>query len=252
MNLTLYGVDLWAGALIFARVGALVMLLPGFGEPAVPPRFRLGFAILLTACLAPVLAPTMPQAPDEPWAMTGVLVGELLVGLMLGVALRLLMSGLATAGQIMGMETGLSFAQTADPTQTQQGQVFAVFLGLLGVVLIFVTDLHHVFLEGVRGSYAVFTPGETLEAGDAAQLAIDATSQSFRVGLQIAAPVIVGGLIFRVGLGVLARLIPTIQVFFVALPLQVLGGFLLIALGLSAGMLVWLDSMRNFATSLGR
>ena len=248
MDLTLYGVDLWAGALIFARIGALIMLLPGFGEPSVPPQVRLGLAILVTACIAPSLAPTMPAAPGEPWAMAAVLVQEVLIGVLLGGALRLVMSALASAGQIMGLETGLAFAQTTDPTQTQQGQVFAVFLGLLGVALVFATDLHHVFLRGLAGSYAAFAPGAQPAAGDTAALAIEATSQGFRVALQMAAPVVVGGLIFRAGLGVLSRLIPTIQVFFVALPLQLMGGFMLIALGLSAGMLVWLDSVERFAS----
>lgn len=252
MDLTLYGVDLWAGMLLFARIGAMVMLLPGVGEQAIPARVRLTFALLLTACMAPGLAPVIPAAPLEPWAMSGMLIAEIVVGVMLGGVARLLMTGLATAGQIMGLETGLAFAQTADPTQTQSGQIFAVFLGLLGVVLVFATDLHHLFLAGIYGSYGVFTPGALPEAGDAAQLAIDAVSKSFMIGLQIAAPVVVGGLIFRVGLGVLARLIPTIQVFFVALPLQLLGGFCLIALGLSAGMLVWLDSLREYANLLGR
>lgn len=251
MGLTLYGVDLWAGALLFARVGALIMLLPGVGEPAVPARIRLGFAVLMTAILAPGLADAIPGPPADVWAMSGMLITEIVIGLILGGAARLLMTALATAGQIMGLETGLAFAQTADPTQTQSGQIFAVYLGLFGVALIFATELHHVFLAGVMGSYAVFTPGVAPDAGDAAQLAIRSVSTSFLVGLQIAAPVIVGGLIFRVGLGALARLIPTIQVFFVALPLQLLGGFCLIALGVSAGMLVWLNSLREFASPLG-
>ncbi|MBI1188636.1 MAG: flagellar type III secretion system protein FliR [Alphaproteobacteria bacterium] len=251
MGLTLYGVDLWAGALLFARVGALIMLLPGVGEQAVPARVRLAFAVLLTAILAPSLANTIPDPPADVWAMGGMLITEIVIGLILGGAARLLMTALATAGQIMGLETGLAFAQTADPTQTQSGQIFAVFLGLFGVALIFATELHHVFLAGIVGSYGVFSPGVAPDAGDAAQLAIRSVSTSFLVGLQIAAPVIVGGLIFRVGLGALARLIPTIQVFFVALPLQLLGGFCLIALGVSAGMLVWLQSLREFASPLG-
>jgi len=250
MELTLYGVDLWAGALLFARIGALIMLLPGLGEQAVPARARLGFAVLLTAIIAPTLAEAIPEPPDNVWAMAMMLTSEILIGLILGGAARLLMTGLATAGQVMGLETGLAFAQTADPSQTQAGQIFAVFLGLMGAALIFATNLHHLFLAGIYGSYSIFTPGQAPDAGDAAQLAIQSVATSFMVGLQIAAPVVVGGLIFRVGLGVLARLIPTIQVFFVALPLQLLGGFCVIALGLSAGMLVWLQSLRNYANSL--
>jgi flagellar biosynthetic protein FliR len=251
MELTLYGVSLWAGALLFVRIGTLVMLLPGLGEASVPPRARLGLAIMLTALLAPLLQGAVPPPPDDPFAMTGIVVSELFVGLMFGACARLLMTGLATAGQIMGLETGLSFAQTADPTMSQTGQLFAVFLGVFGIALVFATDLHHAFLRGIVGTYSILAPGAAASPGDAAQLAVDVTAQSFRVGLQVAAPVIVGGLIFRVGLGVLARLIPTIQVFFVALPLQILGGFFLIALGLSAGMIVWLDSLQQYASRLG-
>jgi flagellar biosynthetic protein FliR len=106
-------------------------------------------------------------------------------------------------------------------------------------------------LAGIAGSYDVIAPGAPVPIGDAAQLAVEAVSVSFRVGFQIAMPVVAAGLIFRVGLGVLSRLIPQIQVFFVALPLQLLGGFVIIALGLSAGMLVWLDSLQRYATWLG-
>lgn len=126
----------------------------------------------------------------------------------------------------------------------------AVFLGVMGVSLIFATGLDHMFLSGIAGSYDVIAFGAPAPVGDAAELALAATASAFRVGLQIALPVVVAGLIFRVGLGVLSRLIPQIQVFFVVLPLQVMGGFVVLALGLSTGMLLWLDSLQRYATWL--
>ena len=245
--MTLWGVELWAAALIFARVGAMVMLLPGLGEPAVPARIRLAFALAMAIALSPALAPAMTAAPQNVWAIAGMIAGEVVTGVLLGGAARLLVTALATAGQVMGLEIGLAFAQTADPTMTQSGQLLAVFLGLLGLALIFTTGLHHMFLEGIVGSYALVAPGAPPPVGDATQLAVEAVSISFRVGFQIATPLIAAGLIFRLGLGVLSRLIPQIQVFFVVLPLQLLGGFVVIALGLSAGMLVWLDSLERYA-----
>lgn len=250
-NITLYGFNIWASMLLFARVGAMVMVLPGIGEASVPPRIRLGFALLLAAVLAPGLASRMPHVPASAWGASGMVMSETIIGVALGGAARLLVTGLATAGQIMGMETGLSFAQTADPTQTQQGQVFSVFLGVMGVALIFATNLDHMFLAGVAGSYDLIRPGAPVPFGDTAHLAMEATSTAFRVGFQIATPVVAAGLIFRLGLGVLSRLIPQIQVFFVVLPLQLLGGFVVIALGLSAGMLVWLDSLQRYSTWMG-
>jgi flagellar biosynthetic protein FliR len=250
MELDLYGVNVWEATLVFARVGAMVMLLPGFGEPAIPARIRLGFALVLAMALAPALANSIPDPATTAWGMSGQIITETIIGVMLGGAARLLVSSLATAGQIIGLEMGLSFAQTADPTMTGSGQLVAVFLGLMGIALIFATGLHHMFLLGVAGSYEVIAPGAAVPVGDAAELALETTSKSFLVGFQIATPLIVAGLIFRLGLGVLSRLIPQIQVFFVALPLQMLGGFIILALGLSTGMLVWLASLESYANWL--
>lgn len=240
--MTLWGYDLWSVTLAFARIGSLVMLMPGLGEAAVPARARLGFALLLSIMLAPQVAP----APDDVWGASGIMIGEIAVGLVLGGVARMLMTGLATAGQIFGMETGLSFAQTADPTQAGSGQVISVFLGLMGIALVFATNLHHVFIRGIADSYQVFGVGKPFPVGDAADFAVDAFSDAFRIGLQIAAPVVVAGLVFRLGLGVLSRLAPSIQVFFVAMPLNIMGGFIILTLGLSSGMLVWLDRLQAF------
>jgi flagellar biosynthesis protein FliR len=250
-DFSLYGISIWGVALVFARVGAMIMLLPAFGEATIPARIRLSFALMLAMAVAPNLAQGLPHAADTALGMVAQIGQETVIGLMLGAAARMLMSALATAGQSMGLETGLSFAQIADPSAGgQSGQLFAVFLNLLGVTLIFATGLDRMFLAGVAGSYDVIHLGAQAPVGDAAQLALNAASSSFRVGFQIAAPVIAAGLIFRVGLGVLARLIPSIQVFFVALPLQLMGGFAVIALGLSSGMLIWLDSLQQYANWL--
>ena len=244
--MTLWGYDLWSVTLAFARIGTLVMLMPGIGEAAVPGRARLGFAVLLSIMLAPQVA----SAPGDVWGASGIVISEVAVGFVLGGVARILMTGLATAGQIFGLETGLSFAQTADPLQGQQaGQIVSVFLGLLGATLVFATNLHHVFLLGIRDSYTAFAPGKGFSVGDASDFALDAFSDAFRIGLQIAAPVVVAGLVFRLGLGILARLAPSIQVFFVAMPLNILGGFIILTLGLSSGMLVWLDRLQHYAAA---
>lgn len=250
MTLSLYGVDIWASALLFARIGAMLMLLPGFGEPAVPARIRLSFALALAICFGPSLAGRVPEAADTAFGMAGQMISELIIGIALGGAARMLVTALATAGQIMGFEVGISFAQTADPTASGSGQLFSVFLSLMGVALIFATGLDHMFLQGIVGSYEVIALGAAPPVGDATEMAVEATAAAFRTGFQIAMPVLAAGMIFRLGMGVLSRLIPQIQVFFVVLPLQILGGIVVIAFGLSTGMLIWLDSLDRYATWL--
>lgn len=248
--MTFWGVELWDGLALFARLSALVMLMPGIGEAPVPGNIRLAIALLLTLTLAPALAPVLPPEPESFAAGLGVVIGEVLVGLMLGGAARLLMATLSTAGQIVGLETGLAFAQTTDPTQAQAGQIMSAFLSLLGVALVFATDLHHAFIRGIAGSYELFSSGALPTPQDAAELAVTTLGRSFVVAVQIAAPVIVAGLVFRAGLAVLTRLVPQIQVFFMSVEINLLGGFAILALSLSVGMLIWLDRMQSFALDL--
>jgi flagellar biosynthetic protein FliR len=210
----------------------------------------LAFALAMAIGLGPALANSVPEPSSSAMGMAFQVGAEVLIGVLLGGAARILVSALATAGQIVGLELGISFAQTADPTATGSGQLVAVFLGVMGVALIFATGLHHMFLLGVAGSYEVISIGSQPPVGDAAELALDATASSFRVGFQIAVPLIAAGMMFRVGMAVLSRLIPQIQVFFVALPLQIMGGLVVLALGLSTGMLIWLDSLQRYATWL--
>jgi flagellar biosynthetic protein FliR len=248
--MTFWGLDIFTAGLIFARVGALVMLMPGFGEAMVPPHVRLAFALALSVVLAPVVGPRLPHAPDQLGAALAMVICEVAVGLILGGVARILMAALTTAGQIIGLGSGLSFAQTADPTQGQAGEILGVFLNLLGVTMVFATNLHHVFLGAIAGSYDAFAPAKLPLLGDSADLALKGFSDAFRIGVQIAAPLMLAGLVFQIGLGVLSRLIPQIQVFFIAMPINVLGGLIIFALGLSAGILVWLDALQRFAGAL--
>ena len=131
MSLTLYGIELWPTALLFARIGAMLMLLPAFGEPAIPARIRLAFALALAIALAPSLSDRVPEAATTAFGMAGQMIGEIVIGVMLGGAARILVSALATAGQIIGFEVGIAFAQTADPSQMSQGQLFSVQVCIL-------------------------------------------------------------------------------------------------------------------------
>lgn len=246
----MFGVDLWAAALIFARVGSMLMLFPAFGEQSIPAQIRLTFALLVTATLTLPLQGVIPASPSDLGAAVGLVIGEVLIGIAFGALAQILVSALASAGQILAMETGLSYAQTADPTAAGTGQVISVFLGLLGTALVFATDLHHTFLGAIIASYDLFKPSAPPSLGDLAALSIRLVGESFRIALQLCAPVIFAGLVFRVGLGVLSRLIPQIQVFFVAMSVNVLGGFAISALVLSAGMLVWLERLDGFARTL--
>ncbi|GLK54424.1 flagellar biosynthetic protein FliR [Methylopila capsulata] len=243
MTIELLPANVAAFILILARVGALVMLMPALGEENVSARFRLTIAALLAFVFWPFARPLYDIRPDDPLNLLLLLASEIAVGLVLGVTARFVMSSLSTAGFIIANQLGLGFVTTVDPTQGQQGVVVGTFLTLVGVALIFATDLHHLAIGAIAGSYDAFRPGVLPQTGDAAKLAIDAAAGAFRIGVQLSAPFLVFGLVFNLGLGVLSRLMPQLQVFFIATPLTLIAGFALLALVVGVLMSVFLGDV---------
>ncbi|MDQ7018105.1 MAG: flagellar biosynthetic protein FliR [Robiginitomaculum sp.] len=237
-------------ALVFSRVGAIMMLLPGIGEVGVPARVRLSLALIMALIVGAIVGRSMPPMPDQPFELAGLIIQEVLIGLYFGALSRLMMSALVVAGQVAAMQSGLAFAMSFDPTQGQQGAVMATFLNLVAVTLVFVSGLHHLFLTGVVGSYAIIPAGSIPNLGDVAQLGTQVVAQSFRVGIQMGAPLIAFGLVFYLALGVLSRLMPQVQIFFVAMPLNVFAGLSIFALSLGSILNVWLRHIENFAQSM--
>jgi flagellar biosynthetic protein FliR len=227
--------------LVFARTGTMLMLLPGLGEQNISARMRLTFALILAGTLLPLhrnayhidtgaLAPAMVM-----------LVEEILIGAMLGLTARLTISALEVAGSVIAQQLGLGFVTAVDPTQGEQGAIIGNFLTLLGITLFFATNMDHLVIAALNDSYNLFAPGDMPSTGDAAALITRMVAGAFRVGIQLSAPFLVFGLLFNIALGVLSRLMPQMQVFFVALPLSILLGLLLLVLVLGAMMGFFLD-----------
>lgn len=236
----------FAYIILFARIGAMMMLLPALGEQMIPMRLRLSFALAFTLVLFPLLSDIMPAMPAALDGMIGILGHELAIGLMIGAIVRLTVMATQVAGAIVAFQTGLSGAMTADPTMSgMQSAVFASFLSFLGVTLIFATDLHHVALAAIYDSYMVFSPTDPLMIEDAMQMAIRTLAGAFTVGVRMAAPFVVFGLVFNLGAGILARLMPQLQVYFVLMPANIIVGLLLFAVLLTMMMGWYLTAFEN-------
>ena len=243
--------QVYAAGLIFARLGAFVMLIPGIGESFVPARVRLAFAFLFALLLFPVVGAAVPAVPNAVSGAGGAVIKEVLIGLMMGAILRIFMTSLSAAGEIVSIQTTLSFAQTANPTEAQPSPSLGTFLGLLGLLLVMTTGLHHLFIAAIVKSYTIFPFSRPVPVADAGQLAIETVSRSFGLGLQLAAPVLVFSLVFTIATGLVARVMPQFQVFFVATPLQVLLGLSVFALSLGSIGMVWVDRYRDLLVPFG-
>jgi flagellar biosynthesis protein FliR len=237
--------------LVFARIGAMVMLLPGLGELSVPVRVRLTVALVLAAVMLPLHRNAYAIDLRSFGPILMMLGEELFIGAVLGFAARLTISALQVAGSVIALQLGLGFISEIDPTQgQQQGVIVGNFLAILGVALIFATDLHHLVIAALSDSYLIFKPGDVPLVGDVAQLTTRTIAGAFRVGIQLSAPFLVFGLLFNLGLGVLSRLMPQMQVFFVGVPLSILVGFLILMLVIGAMMGVFLGSVEDVLGAL--
>ena len=237
--------QVYAAGLVFARLGAIVMLIPGIGETFIPPRIRLAFALSLALMMFPLVTRGAPALPADAAGVALAVIKELMIGLLIGGILRMFMTSLASAGEIVSLQTTLSFSQTANPMQAQPSTTIGTFLGLIGVVLIFTTDLHHLFIAAVVRSYDLFPFTRNVPLADAGQLAVQTMGKSFALGIQLSAPVIVFSLIFNIATGLVGRVMPQFQVFFVATPLMLLLGLSIFALSLGVIGMVWVDHYRD-------
>jgi flagellar biosynthetic protein FliR len=239
--------------LVFARTGAMVMLLPGIGgSGGVPPRVRLVLALGISLALTPELAHLYPvEAPSNMFAL-GLLIGqEATAGLLVGAMAQIIMSSLSTAGSLIATQLGLSYAQQLDPEMGQQNAELGTFLTLLGTVLIFSANLHHLAIAAIQGSYTLLPPGAPLPTGDMAELTVRLVSGSFLLAMQLAAPFLILGFAVNAAMGLLARMMPQVQVFFIAAPINIVSGFLLMALVISAMMTVFLNYFATQMASFG-
>jgi flagellar biosynthesis protein FliR len=240
--------DVFGGLLVFARVGSAIVVLPGFSAGYVPMRVRLLIALAISAVVLTSVAGTLPPVPDRPDALLLLLLSEILIGLFVGSIPRVLFSALQVAGTFIAFLSAFANALTQDPIADQQSSTIAGFLTTLGLVLVFVTDLHHLMLHSLVESYAVFLPGNPVPTGDMAQVIARTAADAFTLGIQLAAPFVVVALVYNVGLGLLSKLMPQLQVFFIGQSAQVGLQLWVMMLVLSGIMMVFFN---RYAEALG-
>lgn len=229
--------------LVFARTGSMLMLLPPLGDANVPSRVRLILALAISVALAPTVAAAYPATAPKTILALGVLIAqEVTAGVMIGTLARIIMSSITIGGTIIANQIGLSYAESLDPTQHgQQGAVIGNMLSMLAVVLIFSANLHHLAIGAIVGSYHMIPPGSALPTGDMAELSIRIVSSSFALAFQLAAPFLVFGFAVNAGFGLLARMMPQLQIFFVATPFNILVGFVVLSLIIGTMMTLFLN-----------
>ena len=251
MLATLLPAEIFSLLLVFVRIGSAMMVLAGFGEQFVTARARLVMALVVSFLVAPVVSGGLPEMPGTAIELLVLIIGEAVIGLFIGTITRLFLAAFATAGTIIAYMMALANALTNDPSAAQQGSIAGTFLTLVGLMLIFALDLHHQMLSALVNSYELFVPGQALPVEDFANMIAGLVAKIFLLAFQISAPFIVTSVIFFLGMGLLARLMPQVQIFFIAMPIQITAGLVLLFLTfpIAVGwfMTAFQDTLRPFA-----
>ncbi len=234
--------ELTAAALVFARVGGCIMVLPAFGEAFVSPRIRLAMALAVTLVLVPVVGTDL-RTPLDDAVLVLALLQELLIGAALGLAARFALAAMNLAGTIIALQSALAAAAFFDPHEGTQSAITSNFLTTAGLTLLLVVDGHHYLLAGLAQSFSVAPQMTGYPAADFADLLVRASTDLFVAAVRIAAPVILVTTVINLTFGFFSRLVPGIQVFFIALPLQVLAAIGALLVGFAAGARVFLAGM---------
>ena len=237
--------------LVFTRLSAGIMMFPGIGEQFVSPRIRLMFALSFSFILYPVLMSQLPVMPAGIPELFMLLAGEAMIGVFFGSIMRLLVNVLETAGAVISIQTGLSNAMILNPTLAQQSALPSVFLSIAGVTILFVSGMHHMLLEALLRTYQLFPVGVFPPPGDIVQTYVKLITHSFMVGVQLSAPFLISGLILMVALSFMQRLMAQVQLFLIVVPVQILGGLLLIATTIAMMLQVWIRYFSESIAGLG-
>ena len=232
----------FAFILVLCRTGAVVMLLPGLGEIEPPPTVRIGLSLAITVLVLPVVAPLVPNLP-EGWGGLRMVIAEVMTGLVLGWLAKLPTLALTMTGAIASTMMGLSSVVQPDPALGGQSSAIARLLGLVAPLLVLSTGLYALPLSALVGSYQLIPPGTFIPSGPLAETVLQGVSTTLALSIQLSAPFLFAGLLVQAGLGLLARLVPQLQVFTAAIPGQILGGFVLLGLMSAPLLSTWSDAI---------
>ncbi len=218
--------EIYRLALVFCRVSAALMLLPGFGEQAVPVRIRILTGLAIALCIAPLAGAAIP-VPGV-WSILFAMVMEVTTGTVLGVLSRLLLSAVQTAGQVIGQSIGLSNAFVFGVGSDNSAVVgAALYTG--GMAALFAVDGHHSGLRALAESYQMVALGAAPPLSGSAAMLTGAMTRAFRLAMQLSLPFLALAMLFNLAMAGINRAMPAMPVFMIGAPALLMAGLQLLA-----------------------
>jgi flagellar biosynthetic protein FliR len=239
-----------AFALIFARVGAAMALLPGVGEAVAPAIVRIGLALSITILLMPELQPTIPPIPAAGLSLGLMIASEVITGLWFGWVARMIVLALPTGAQFIGYFIGLSSVLQPDAELGAQSGALGKLFEIAAPVILLVTGLYKLPLTALDGLFQLIPPGHILPPAASAEVAVRAAGTGFSLALQLASPFVVIAIAWHVAMGLIARIVSRMQIYFVSMPGQIVLGLALLVVTASAMTFAWSNGVQTFFSAL--
>ena len=217
--------------LVFLRVGAIMITIPVFESRSIPQLFKLALAFTASLALFPLLGLEAVPISSSIIGLGIGAAGEILLGLVIGFSVKLIFAGIQLAGQMAGYQMGMAIANVMDPAESQQIPLLAQFNNLCALLIFLVLNAHHWFIRALTQSYRLVPPFDARFDGALTEHLMQLAGKMFVIAIQVGAPIIATLLVTSVAFGLIARTVPQMNVFIVAMPLKI--GVGLVFLGLS-------------------
>jgi flagellar biosynthetic protein FliR len=228
--------------LIFARMTPIALNVPAMSETFVSVRLRVTVAFWMSVVLWSVVAPDFPPMPSSLATSLGWVMAEVVKGFFLGSLMRLWLSVLHVVASVASNQAGLSMASIFDPSQADQSTTIGLFMSYLATAWLLATVTHHRFIVAVTHSFQWLPVGQDWQVQSMAEAVVQTASAVMVLSLQMAAPQLIVGILLFGGAGVLSRLMPSFQIFFLMTPIQILISVGLLALSSSAWLGIYVEA----------
>jgi flagellar biosynthetic protein FliR len=218
--------------LVVARLSGLFLIAPVFSSPMIPGRIKIMALLVLAATLTPIVAPTAPTVPASVLPLVLSLGTETIIGLAIGFSVAIVFAAIQVGASMIDTSIGFSMANIIDPINNAQGAVLGSFYSMVATLAFLSVNGHHWLLAGFKRSFTVVPPGATPDIEQMLGNVFTTFTQLFAMAFQIAAPVLVSLLLVDVVLGIVSRVVPQMNVFFVGIPLKIGVGLIAVIISL--------------------
>jgi flagellar biosynthetic protein FliR len=230
LSLPDYSLHVQPFLLVFVRISAMLMAIPVFGGQSVPALLKIGFSMAVSMILYPHLGMSPVDTHLKFIIFCIAISGEVLLGIVIGLLIQLVFGGIQLAGQLVGFQMGFAIANVMDPAGADQIPVLSQFNNLMAILVFFTINAHHWMIRAAVESFRLLPPMQFHYSASMIELLMRSAGNMFIIAVQIGAPVIVVLVLTNVSLGILARTVPQMHIFVVAMPVQIMIGLIFLAI----------------------